>query len=110
MAEYFYSKEDAVDAIKRWHKEYTSTPLFFGRINLYGREQWIVDYKRTDYTTAAFTVLENLTAELEGILHTPATGETEGAGVDPSHWREIFKAEMIRFLTSPHQGSRTANR
>ena len=108
MAEYFESHQAAVDAIKNWHKEFNSTPLFFGKINLYGSEKWIVDYKVTGYANqkTAFTVLEDLTAELNGILRHPSSVATDETGSEPSRWRELFKQEMLRFLTSPRTKER----
>lgn len=61
MAEYFYSKQEAEDFIKRSTQ---GRPVLFARIRLHGNEQWIVDYQRRDLGSS-IQILENLNHELD---------------------------------------------
>ena len=68
----------------------------------------MVDSKAPGYANqkTAFTVLEDLTAELTGILSGASSEATDANGSQPSRWRELFKEEMLRFLTSPRTKER----
>lgn len=68
MADYFYDKKKALDAIKNFYKDSGSKPIFFGKIKLSGNIQWIVDFQKSDYSSAYFEILEDNTNELDDIL------------------------------------------
>lgn len=64
MAEYFDSRENAEEAVKKWQAEGAKIAFFAKVRTSYGDEKWMVDFRKKDYQ-GAITVLEDLLPTLK---------------------------------------------
>ncbi len=63
MGQYFSTRQKAEDFIASCQ----NAPVFFARILDSGAENWMCEFRDRDYSNAAFTILEDLSAEIASI-------------------------------------------
>lgn len=63
MGQYFDTRQKAEDFIGSCQ----NAPVFFARILDSGQEKWMCEFRNRDYSNAAFTILEDVSAQITSI-------------------------------------------